>query len=119
MASHRVVATILVSSAEWLGGCAHAPASGPLRIDGSAPTAFHASWERMHRSLTREQQAQLDVAVLPIALGSYKSFTDVPPSLLAGVGPDNIRTQVDGMTFEEILALARSEPVRVGLPGRP
>ena len=102
-----------------LVACAHSPPAAVIRIDGSSPEAFQASWDRMHRSLTRQQQAQLDVAVLPIALGPYKSFTEVPPSLLAGVGPDNIRTQVDGMTFEEILALARSEPVKVSLPGRP
>jgi hypothetical protein len=73
----------------------------------------------MHRSLTPEQQGQLDVAVLPIAMGQYKSFKDVPPTLLAGVGPKDIRAKIDGMTFEEILALARSEPVKVGIPGRP
>lgn len=119
MEIRRMIGALAATSLLWLGGCTHAPPSGPLRIDGSSPAAFQASWDRMHRSLTREQQAQLDVAVLPIALGSYKSFTDVPPSLLAGVGPGNIRSQVDGMTFEDILALARSEPVKVSVPRRP
>lgn len=77
------------------------------------------SWDRMRRSLSREQQQQLDVALLPIAFGPYKTFKNVPPSLLTGVGPENIRHQIDGMTFEQILALARSEPVKVKLPGDP
>jgi hypothetical protein len=111
-----LIAAVVAVSVLWIGGCAH---TAPLRIDGSSTEAFRVSWQRMHHSLTREQQTQLDVAVLPIALGPYKSFTAVPPSLLAGVGPDNIRTQVDGMTFEQILALARSEPVKVSLPRRP
>lgn len=118
MTIHRPQVLALAFTA-LLAACAHSPPTAVIRIDGSSPEAFQASWDRMHRSLTRQQQAQLDVAVLPIALGPYKSFTDVPPSLLAGVGPGNIRSQVDGMTFEEILALARSEPVKAGLPGRP
>jgi hypothetical protein len=119
MEFRRASVAVIAVSGLWLAGCAHAPPSAPLRIDGSSPAALQASWDRMHRSLTREQQAQLDVAVLPIAFGPYKSFTNVPPALLAGVGPKDIRSQIDGMTFEEILALARSEPVKVGLPGRP
>jgi len=70
----------------------------------------------LHRSLTPQQQSQLDVAILPIAFGKYKSLKDVPPSILAGVGPQNIRTDVDGMTFAEILDLARKQPIKVELP---
>jgi len=110
---------IMCLGALIVGGCAHAPPSAPLRIDGSSTASFQVSWEKMRRSLTRGQQGQLDVAVLPIALGPYKSLKNVPPSLLAGIGPGDIRAQVDGMTFDEILALARSEPMKVGLPGRP
>jgi len=66
--------------------------------------------------LTPQQQSQLDVAILPIAFGKYKSLRDVPPFILAGVGPQNIRTDVDGMTFAEILDLARKQPIKVELP---
>ena len=116
MAIRRLIVEVIAASVLWLTGCAHT-ASAPLRIDGSSPAAFQASWDRMHRSLPRQQQAQLDVAILPIAFGPYKTFKNVPPALLAGVGPKDIRSQIDGMTFEQIVALAQSEPVKVKLPG--
>ena len=79
----RLLGAVVAASVLWLAGCAHT-ASAPLRIDGSSPAAFQASWDRMHRSLTRQQQAQLDVAILLIAFGPYKRFSNVPPALLAG-----------------------------------
>jgi hypothetical protein len=115
MELRRDIGWILSSGLLVVVGCAHAPPAGPLRIDGSTPAAFQTSWDRMHRSLTPSQQGQLDVAVLQIAMGQYKSFNDIPPSF-AGVGPQDIRAQVDGMTFEQIAALAKSEPVKVSLP---
>jgi hypothetical protein len=96
--------------------CVHTAESTPLRIDGSTPEAFQSSWNRLHRSLTPPQQSQLDVAILPIALGKYKSLVDVPPAVMAGIGPQNIRTDIDGMTFAEILDLARKQPIKVELP---
>ena len=83
MAIRRLIVEVIAASVLWLTGCAHT-ASAPLRIDGSSPAAFQASWDRMHRSLTRQQQAQLDVAILLIAFGPYKRFSNVPPALLAG-----------------------------------
>jgi hypothetical protein len=69
--------------------------------------------------LTPQQRSQLDVAILPISFGKYKSLVDVPPSLLAGVGPQNIRSEVDGMSFTEILDLANKQPIKVQLPRQP
>ena len=65
------------------------------------------------KSLNPRQQSQFSVAILPIALGKYKSFLDVPPATMAGIGPQTNRPQIDGMSFEEILALARKQPVKV------
>ena len=112
--THRICRRALVCFvATLLAACAHTPASAPLRIDGSTPESFSSSWDRLYKSLTPQQQFQLSVAILPIALGKYKSFLDVPPSIMAGIGPQTIRTQIDGMSFEEILALARRQPVKV------
>jgi hypothetical protein len=99
--------------------CVHTSDSTPLRIDGSTPEAFRSSWDRLHKSLTAQQQSQLDVAILPIALGKYRSLLDVPPSLMAGIGPQNIRTEIDGMSFAEILDLARKQPIKVEIPRHP
>ena len=92
--------------------CTHTPPQEPLRIDGSTPEKFQASWDQLNRSLTPHQQNNLSVAILPIALGKYKSATDIPSSL-KGLGPQDIRTQVNGMTYDEIIDLAERQPVKV------
>jgi hypothetical protein len=99
-----------------MAACAHAPAGAVLRIDGSTPEAFQKSWDRMHASLMPGQQAQLEMALLPIALGKYKRFTDVPASLLNGIGPETIRTDIDGLSYQEILDLAKRQPIKVSSP---
>jgi hypothetical protein len=116
MANRRYLGLFACIGSVMLIACVHTPESTPVRIDGSTPEAFHTSWDRLHRSLTPQQQSQLDVAILPIALGKYKSLLDVPPSISAGVGPQNIRTEIDGMTFAEILDLARKQPIKIELP---
>jgi hypothetical protein len=102
----------------FLAACTHTSTSAALRIDGSTPEAFQSSWDGLHKSLSRQQQSQLDLAILPIALGQYKSFLEVPPSVLsAGFGPQSIRKQIDGMSFAEILDLARRQPVKIDVTG--
>ena len=97
--------------------CAHTTSHAVIRIDGSTPQSFQASWDRLHHSLSRQQQSQLDLAMLPIALGKYKSVTEVPPSLLTtGIGPQTIRAQIDGLSFQEIIDLANRQPIKLSLP---
>jgi hypothetical protein len=111
---HRVLVFVIVPA--LFIACAPAPVSKPLRIDSSTPETFQSSWDRLRGSLTPQQRSQLDVAILPIAFGKYKSFVNVPSSLLAGVGPQNVRSEVDGMSFAEILNLANKQPIKVQLP---
>jgi hypothetical protein len=111
---HRVFSFCIVTAV--LIACVQTPVSKQLRIDSSTSETFQSSWDRLRGSLTQQQQSQLDLAILPIALGKYKSFVDVPPSLLAGIGPQNIRSDVDGMSFTEILDLAKKQPIKVQLP---
>jgi hypothetical protein len=97
-----------------LAACAHTSAPATPRIDSSTPEAFHASWKRLNKSLTSQQRSELSLAILPIALGKYKSLMDAPPALLnAGVSPDTIREQIDGMTFAEIVDLAHKQSARL------
>jgi hypothetical protein len=117
MANRKNLALFSCIASVILIACAHT--STPLRIDGSTPEAFQSSWDRLHKSLTPQQQSQLDVAILPIALGKYKSLSDAPSSLMAGIGPQNIRTEIDGMSFAEILDLARKQPIKVDMPRYP
>lgn len=120
MADRIVRGALICILGIYVAACAHTSASAaPTRIDGSTPESFNSSWNRLYNSLTPQQKSQLSVAILPIALGKYKSFMDVPSSTLAGIGPQDIRTQIDGMTFEEILALAQRQPIKVSAPNRP
>jgi len=100
--------------------CAHTAGTSTLRIDSSTPEAFHASWKRLNNSLTSHERSELSLAILPIALGKYKSLMDAPPSLFTtGIGPDTIREQIDGMSFAEIVDLAHRQSVRLDVAGHP
>jgi hypothetical protein len=116
----RKCRSILLSFAMvTLVACAHAPPT-VLRIDGSSPEAFQASWDRMYRSLRPPERSRLDVAILPIALGKYHSLLDVPPSLLhTGIGPQTIRAEIDGLSYPEIITLAQKQPIKVSGPSYP
>lgn len=114
----RLIAAAAAISASLLAmilaACAHTPASATVRIDSSTPESFHASWKRLNKSLTPQQRSELSLAILPIALGKYTSLVDAPPALLnAGIGPDTIREQIDGMTFADIVDLAHKQSVRL------
>jgi hypothetical protein len=125
MPRRRPAGLFIAMALTLLGACAHTPPPAPspapalMRIDGSTPEAFQASWDRMVQSLSPQGQAALSVAMLTIALGQYKSANAVPESVAANIGPQTIRTQVAGMTFEQILELARQQPVTVGVSTRP
>ena len=112
--AHR--SAVLIFAVTIFTACAHTPETAIFRIDGSTPEAFQTSWDRLHSSLTRQQQSQLDLAILPIALGKYKSFTEVPPALLTtGIGPQTIRAEIDGLSFSQIIELANRQPVKMSL----
>jgi hypothetical protein len=115
-------ASIVVPSllAVILTACAHTASPTTPRIDSSTPEAFHASWKRLNKSLTAQQRSELSLAILPIALGKYKSLVDAPPALLnKGIGPDDIREQIDGLSFAEIVDLAQKQSVRLDTAHHP
>lgn len=101
-----MVASVLVA-------CAHTPSSPTLRIDGSTPQRFQASWDRMSASLSSRQQSELSVAILLIALGKHQSLANLPPSTKSGIGPQTVRKRISGMSFKEILALANRQSVKI------
>lgn len=82
------------------------------RIDNSSIEAFHASWEQLYKALSRAEQQQLQLAVIRIALGRYRSAFEIPNNL-GEIRPDTIRTEIDGMTYPEIVALAAKSSVTV------
>jgi hypothetical protein len=115
--AHRIIRSLFICLLVMsMASCAHTPAS-PFRIDGSTPESFDATWKRMYDNVRPEEQSQLSAAVIPIALGQHKSFADMPNSKGMTIGPQDIRTLVNGMTFQEILTLARKQPFsyRIGI----
>ena len=98
----------------YVGFADPASAAGPeARIDNASLDAFRASWQLLYRGLRRTERRNLEDAVLRIALASYDSARDIPPKLLSGIGPETIRSQIDGMNYEEILQLAEKSRVTI------
>ena len=117
MWQRRYRSSVLILAVAVFTACAHTTSHAVIRIDGSTPQSFQASWDHLYDSLSRQQQSQLDLAMLPIALGKYKSLTEVPPSLLTtGIGPQTIRAEIDGLSFQEIIDLASRQPIKLSLP---
>jgi len=96
-----------------LAGCASTPQ--PLRIDGSTPEAFQASWSRLNSSLSAQQQAQLNTAILLLgATKLHDSDFKGPP----GFGPETLRADLNGKTFEEIIAAGKATGATVTINPR-
>jgi hypothetical protein len=105
MTTRRLAALLLLI---MLTGCATTPRATPVRIDGSSPAAFDASWNALVATLNQEQQAKLNTAVLLI--GATKSFNARKQAGdLTGPGPDDtfgpetLRSDLDGKTYDEII----------------
>ena len=85
-----------------LVGCATTP-EGPVRIDGSSQASFQSSWHDLVATLSSNQQARLNTAILLI--GSTKlhdSHYSGPPSF----GPETLRSELNGKTYREIIDTA-------------
>ena len=93
----------------FVGACATAPQQ-LLRVDGSTAAAFQASWSRLVSSLSSEQQAQLNTAVLLIGATKLHDsrFTDT-----AGFGPETLRLDLDRKTYADIVAAAKATGTRI------
>jgi hypothetical protein len=92
-----------------VAACATVPQQ-PLRVDGSTPEAFRASWSRLVASLSSDQQAQLNTAVLLIGATKQRDsgFKDA-----AGFSPETLRLDLDGKTYADIVAAAKATGARV------
>ena len=96
MTTYRVAAVLLFVA---LAACA-ATRTTPVRIDGSSPAAFEASWKALVATLNQEQQAKLNTAVFLI--GATK-LHDSRYKEGDSFGPETIRTELDGKTYDEII----------------
>ena len=83
----------------FLAGCTSIPRD-PLRVDGSTPAAFEASWSKLVSALNAEQQNQLNTAVLLI--GATKQH-DVGFQGSPVISPETLRSELNGKTYEDII----------------
>jgi hypothetical protein len=106
MEAHRFAALLLLVA---LTACATTPRATAVRIDGSSPAAYQASWKAMEATLNQEQQAKLNTAVLLI--GATKSFNaqmhgGEPIDTIETFAPETLRSDLDGKTYDEIIKAA-------------
>jgi hypothetical protein len=97
-----------------LAACATTPQATAVRIDGSSPAAFDASWKALVATLTQEQQAKLNTAVLLI--GATKSFNARMRGgePIDSFGPETLRSDLDGKTYDEIIKAAAATGTTIG-----
>ena len=105
--SARIPAFLVILTA--LAACATLMPQ-PLRIDGTTPAAFQASWTKLVSTLTAQEQTQLDTAVLLIGATKHHDSGFAGPS---SFGAETLRTDLNGKTFAEIIAAAKATGARV------
>jgi|SRR5271169_2181291 len=96
---------VLIVLITLLAACATAPVA-PVRIDGSSSEACHVSWSKLEASLNVQDRQQLDLALLLI--GATKQHRLGTLTTSPGISAESIRQEIDGMDFEEIIALAKA-----------
>jgi hypothetical protein len=92
-----------------LAGCTttNAPTATP-RIDGSSPAAFQASYETLVATLNSEQPAKLNTAIFLIGATKFRD------SEVKEFGPETLRKDLDGKTYDEIIKAGAATGARIG-----
>ena len=113
MKAHRFASLLLLVT---LAACATTPQAPAVRIDGSSPAAYQASWKAMEATLNQEQQAKLNTAVLLI--GTTKSFNaqmhgGEPIDTIETFAPETLRSDLDGKTYDEIIKAAAATGTKI------
>lgn len=123
MKTGRLSATLLAML--LAAGCAGTPAPrDDVRIDGRSAATAEASFQAMLRMLSMEERQQLVAAVMMLNFEGVRSATEVMADpALRSPSIARIRARVDGLSADEIIALASENPsveieVEPG-PGRP
>ncbi len=88
----------------------------PLRISGESEKAFHASVAAIEKSLTSEERAHFYGAILRIRLTGIGSAEE-SKRVMGGkpIQVIDVKDQIKGLTYEEILELAELSGVKVGI----
>jgi hypothetical protein len=85
--------------------------SAAVRVDNATLESFRSSWQRLRASLSPAQQTTLNGAIATLAFARYGSVSELPRNLRdSPIVPEMIRDRIDGMTYAEIVDLARDPP---------
>jgi hypothetical protein len=84
----------------------------PIRINAETEAAFVSSYKAMEQSLNREERIRLYGAILRVRLQGIGSAEE-SRRILGGqpIRPIDVKDRIDGLTYEEILALAEESDV--------
>lgn len=94
----------------FLTACA---GTDPLRIDSSSDAAFEESFAAMERSLDRKDRVRLSIAILRLRAAEFETAGEMHRATEGRpVYPIDVKDQISGMTFEQILELAEKSGVR-------
>lgn len=95
-----------------LGGCG----AGAAKLDGSSDEAFAESHAKLMESLTPPQQMQLVLAEQILRAAATPPSAKAADSLRSGFVPlQAVRSELDGMGFDDILALSRTKHVTLSV----
>lgn len=110
-----VLGLLLVMSA----AAAQAIAGEPMRLDGSSDSTAERSFKQMMDAQEPDAQMQLATAMLQLNMAGVSSAEEMMADPeLRNPSIARIREQVDGLTAEEIIALASGSGVETFIPGR-
>jgi hypothetical protein len=107
MTARILVRSLLLAA---LVSCTTVPTKPP-RIDASTPAAFDASWRALVATLNSEQETRLNTAILLIGATKFHNAGMTEPH---SFGPETLRSELDGKTYEEILKAAAATGTTIG-----
>ena len=94
-----------------LAGCASSP--GP-QLDGSSEAAFVESLDAMNRALSPAKRRQLTEALVLIHFKDVESaFEVLAKPELQRFKPSDLRDELDGMTFDDIIDYSKESKVTI------
>jgi hypothetical protein len=83
-------------------------AAAAIKLDNTSLASFRASWERLYKSLSPAQRADLNDAIVQLTFAEYGGAAHMPANLRASpIVPEMIRHQIAGLTYAEIIALSQ------------
>ena len=104
----RLLMTSLLLAA--LVGCTTV-STNPPRIDGSTSATFDASWRTLVATLNSEQETRLNTVILLIGATKFHNSGVMGPH---SFGPETLRSELDGKTYDEIIKAAAAMGTTIG-----